>query len=154
MSATRNSRSTATSDATGMPASALNLFTEIPRRQMALMSQSASALYRGSEAVRKIQQQAAQRASERQEAAAERLREPCDLNEVMAIQTELLRFNLEAAADYWQQLTKTLFKVQAEMVGTVGQVLEPGDEPTLDGLQRAFAATLNGGAATAAAAAH
>lgn len=142
----RSSRSTAAGDASDAATNAMNLFTDLPRRQMALMSQSASALYRGTEALRKIQQQAAQRASERQEAAAERLREPCDMNEVVAIQTDLLRFNLEAAADYWQQLAKTLFKVQAEMVGSVGHVLEP-DEPTLDHLQRAFEATLNGGAA-------
>ena len=150
----KNSRASTPGDATAVPTAALNLFTDLPRRQLALMSQSASAMYRGSEAVRRIQQQAAQRASERQEAAAERLREPCDINEVMAIQTELLRFNLEAAADYWQQLTKTLFKVQAEVVGSVGQVLESGDEATLDGLQRAFAATLNGAAVSPAVATH
>jgi hypothetical protein len=70
----------------------------------------------------------------------------------MAIQTELLRFNVQEAAQYWQQIATAAFKAQADLVGTAGQALEAsGDEPTLDSLQRAFEASLNGSASTAGA---
>jgi hypothetical protein len=128
-----------------------NLLSDLPRRQLALMTQSASALFRGSEAVRKVQQQAAQRATAQHAQAAERLREPCDFNDLLAIQGELLRFNLQEAAQYWQQVATAALKVQADLVGSATEVLDAG-EPTLDSLQKAFAASLNGTVASATAA--
>jgi hypothetical protein len=146
----RSSRSASTGDSGTDASSSMNLVTDLPRRQLAMMSQSASALYRGSETVRQIQQQAAQRASQHHQEAAEKLRESRDFGEVMAIQTELLRVNLQESAQYWQQLATAVLKVQSEMISGAGQVLDPGAEPTLDALQRAFAATLNGSATEAA----
>jgi hypothetical protein len=129
------------------------MMTDLPRRQLAMLSQSASAWYRGSETVRQIQQQAAQRASQQHQQAAERLRGSRDFGELMAIQGDLLRFNLQETALYWQQMATALLKVQSEMISGAGDVLNPAAEPTLDALQRAFAQTLNGGA-TAESAAH
>lgn len=68
----------------------------------------------------------------------------------MAIQAELLRVNLQESAQYWQQLATAVLKVQSEMISGTGQVLDPGAEPTLDALQHALAATLNGSATEAA----
>jgi len=147
------SRSASVGDAATDISTAPNLLTDLPRRQMALLSQSASAIYRGSEAVRQIQQQAAQRAAEHHQEAMEKLRGTRDFNEVMAIQAELLRYNLQESAQYWQQLTSAVLKLQAEMISGAGQMDDPGAEPTLGGLQRAFAATLNGEAPEAAEAA-
>ena len=132
------------------PASPMNLVTDLPRRQLAMLSQSASMLYRGSEALRQIQQEAAERASRQHQEAAEKLRDSRDFGEVMAIQTELLRFNLQESAQYWQQLATAVLKLQSEMISGAGQALDPGSEPTLDALQRAFADTLNGSASEAA----
>ena len=132
-------------------ASPINLVTDLPRRQLAMLSQSASTLYRGSEALRQIQRQAAERASRQHLEVAEKLRDSRDFGEVMAIQTELLRFNLQESAQYWQQLATAVLKLQSEMVRGAGQVPDPGSEPTLDALQRAFADTLNGSASEAAA---
>ena len=145
----RSLSSSSADDGTAGANSAANMLADLPRRQLAMLSQSASVLYRGSEAVRQLQQQAAQRASEHHQEAAEKLRDSRDLNEMMAIQTELLRFNLQESAQYWQQLATTMLKVQAEMISGAGQVLDSGAEPTLDALQRSFEATLND-AATAA----
>lgn len=147
---TRSSRSGTSGDAATDPFSAANLLADLPRRQLAMLSQSASVLYRGSETLRQLQQQAAQRASEHHQEAAEKLRESRDLNEMMAIQTELLRFNLQESAQYWQQMTTAMLKVQADMISGAGQVLDPGAEPTLDALQRSFEATLSSAATTAA----
>src|SRR4051794_30556769 len=128
----------------------LGFLADLPRQQMALITQSASALLRASESVRKVQQQAAHRASAQHQEVAERLRAPCDFGELMAIQTDLLRFNVQEAAQYWQQIATAAFKAQADLVGTAGQALEAGgEEPTLDSLQRAFEASLNGSASTA-----
>jgi len=148
----RNTRTNSAGDAENSTnteaANAASLLADLPRRQMALVSQAASALYRGSEAVRQVQQDVAKRATDRHQEAAEKLREARDFSEVMAIQTELLRYDLQESAQYWQQVTTALLKVQAEMITGAGEMLDPSAaEPTLDSLQRAFAATLNGSAA-------
>lgn len=144
---TRNPRSGSDDQATGDALAPLNMLADLPRRQMALMTQSASAMLRGSDSLRKIQQAAAQRALAQQEQVAERLRAPVDFNELLTIQAELLRFNLQEAAQYWQQLTTTALKVQAEMISNAGAGVDTGAEPTLDSLQRAFEASLNDTAA-------
>jgi phasin protein len=147
---TKTSRGTSGETTASVSATPLGLLADLPRQQMALITQSASALLRASESVRKVQQQAAHRASAQHQEIAERLRAPCDFSELMAIQTELLRFNVQEAAQYWQQIATAAFKAQADLVGTAGQALEAsGDEPTLDSLQRAFEASLNGSASTA-----
>jgi hypothetical protein len=148
----RNPRSNSTGDVQQATAwTPLNILADLPRKQLELMTRSATAVYRGSEAMRKIQQQAAHRASAHHEEAAEKLRGHCDLSEVFAIQADLLRFNLQEAASYWRQLASTALKVQVEMVGSAGEVLDTGSEPSLEALQQAFAASLRGSAdATAA----
>jgi Phasin protein len=143
----RSASSEATTPASTPP---LGLLADLPRQQMALITQSASALMRASESVRKVQQQAAHRASAQHQQVAERLRGPCDFNELMAIQSELLRFNMQEAAQYWQQIATAAFRAQADLVGTAGQALEAGaGEPTLDSLQKAFEASLNSSASSA-----
>ncbi|MDB5883055.1 MAG: hypothetical protein JWP43_2933 [Ramlibacter sp.] len=147
----RSSSGEATSAAATAP---LGLLADLPRQQLALITQSASALLRASEGVRKVQQETAHRAVAQHQQLAEKLRAPCDLNELMAMQGELLRFNLQEAARYWQQIFTAGFRAQAELVSTAGQTLDAaGGEPTLDSLQKAFEASLNG-AASATAGAH
>jgi hypothetical protein len=148
----KTSRSTASETTASASMAPLGLLADLPRQQMALMTQSASALLRASESVRKVQQQAAHRASAQHQEIAERLRAPCDFNELMSIQGELLRFNIQEATQYWQQIVTATLKAQADLVGTAGQALDPGGEPTLDSLQRVFEASLNGAAATGSAA--
>jgi hypothetical protein len=133
-----------------MPAKVLAAWTELPRRQMALMTHSATALFRGSQELRRIQHEAARRAMERHEETAERLREPCEFSDLVALQVELVRFNVQEAANYWSELANAALKLQADMVSSAGEaVIEGASEPTLESLQRAFEATLNGEAAAA-----
>jgi len=129
----------------------MNVLTELPRRQLALVAQSASALLRGSQELRQIQQEIEQRATEHYEEVIDRLHGECDYNDLMAVQTELLRFNMQEGMQYWQQLATAGMKMQAEMASSARDVaLEGGAAPTLDSLQRVFAATLNGAGAAAA----
>ena len=147
----RNSRSTSADDTQVAAWTPLNILADLPRKQLELLTRSATAVYRGSEALRKIQQQAAHRASIHHEEATEKLRGQCDLSEVWAIQADLLRFNLQEAAHYWQQLASTVLKVQVDLVGGAGEALDTGSEPSLEALQQAFAASLDGSTANATA---
>jgi hypothetical protein len=141
----KSSRAGAARQMTENPFSNMNLLTELPRRQLAMMAQSAGALFRGSQEVRQIQQDAAQRATEHYAEAVDRLRGECDYNDVLSVQAELFRFNIQEAAQYWQQLATAGMKMQAEVFSTAREAaLEGGADPTLDSLQRVFAATLNG----------
>ena len=139
-------RNASSDEAAGAVLAPLDFLADLPRKQMVLMTQSASALLRASEAVRKVQQQAAHRASAQHQEVAERLRSPCDFNELLVIQAELLRFNMQEAAQYWQQIASAALKAQVDLAGTAGEALNAGSEPTLDSLQKAFAASLDGGA--------
>ncbi len=139
----KTSRSNASDGSQRAVPAAFELISDLPRRQMALATQSASALLRASEALRKVQQQAAQRALQQHEQVTVRLQAPCDFNELMTIQAELMRFNLQEAAQYWQQVTTAALKMQSEMISSSGGAVDAGGEPTLDALQRAFENSLN-----------
>lgn len=141
---TRSQRGSSTRG-TNIPASALTAWADLPRRQLALATYSATAFLRGSQELRRIQQETAERATQHHEETAERLREPCDFSDLVALQAELVRFNLQEAAHYWNQLANAALKWQADMVSSAGEaMIEGASEPTLESLQRAFEATLNG----------
>jgi hypothetical protein len=146
---TRNPRATTAEEQQNAVLAPLNMLADLPRRQMALAAQSTSAVLRASESLRKVQQQAAHRALLQHEEVAERLRGPCDFNELLSIQAELLRFNMQTAAEYWQQVMTAALKAQSEVVSSAGEVLDAGGEPTLYTLQRAFADSLHGTSAEA-----
>jgi Phasin protein len=103
-----------------------NLFSDLARQQLALFNEAASAVLKGSEAVRKIQQQAAHLASTQHESAAERLRAVHEPSEVMTIQSELLRSDLQGVVQYWQQLTAALVQAQVDMISSSGRALMTG----------------------------
>lgn len=142
----KTSRTSTTEETTSDTLAPLNFLADLPRQQMALVTKSATAWLRASESVRKVQQQAAHRASAQHEQAAERLRVPCDFTELMTIQSELLRFHMQEAAQYWQQITSAALKIPVEIAGSASQVLASNSEPTLESLQKAFEASLNGAA--------
>lgn len=147
----RNPRSSS-ADESQAAWTALNVLADLPRKQLELMTRSATAVFRSSEAMRKIQQQAAHRAALHHEEVTEKLRGQLDFGEVVAIQADLLRFSMQEAAHYWQQLAGTALKMQVDLVGSAGEALETGSEPSLEALQQAFAASLDG--ATEATARH
>lgn len=94
-----------------------NMFGDFGRRQMAVATEGAGVLFRGFEAMRKIQEQTAHQAGARHEAAAEKLKAGSSPNDVLAIQSDLLRFDVEAATRYWQQLGAAAMEMQTEMLG-------------------------------------
>jgi hypothetical protein len=101
-----------------------NFLSELGRHQLALAVEGTTALCRGSEALRKIQQDAAHDASVFHEETAQRLFASCQPAELMAIQSELMRFTLQSAGSYWQKIAARMMQTQVEMIKSVTHVLE------------------------------
>lgn len=106
------------------PASPWNFLADLNRRQLALAAESMSALCRGSEALRGIQQDAAHEASVRHADMAQKLLEPCQPADLMSMQSELLRFGLQSASRYWQQLATQMMQTQVDMMSSVSHLLD------------------------------
>lgn len=110
--------------ASGSELAAWNFFSEIGRQQLAMITESASALYRGNETLRKIQQETAHAASVRHGEAAHKLLSPSQPADLMAIQSELLHTNVQSATQYWQQLAAATMKAQKEMMTSMSHLLD------------------------------
>jgi hypothetical protein len=74
--------------------------------------------------MRKVQQQAAHQASEHYATAAQKLRVACQPADLLAVQSELLRFDLQEASQYWQQLVTAALQAQTEMMTTASHMLD------------------------------
>ena len=84
----------------------------------------ATAMFRGFEAMRKVQEHAAHAAAQRHAAAGERLKRECAPAQVAAIQSDLLRFDLEASVRYWQQLAAAAMEMQTEMLASLYELVD------------------------------
>jgi Phasin protein len=116
-----------------------NFLAEIGRQQFAVAAECTSAMYRGSENLRKIQLETAHEASVRHGQAAEKLYGHGHASDVLPIQSELLRSDLQSATQYWQQLMVAAMQMQREMMASMSHMLEneKGDsvKSALDALQ-------------------
>ena len=101
-----------------------NVLSELGRHQLALAVDGTTAQCRGSEALRKIQQDAAHLASVFHEETAQRLFASCQPTELIVIQSEILRFTMQSAGRYWQQIAASAMQTQVEMIKSVTHVLE------------------------------
>lgn len=139
----KNHRSVAAREAAVVASAPFELLTEFGRQQLAIAAEGACALFRGSENMRRIQQQAAHQACSHYEAAAQKLRGMPDAAGLMSIPSDLLRFDLQEASHYWQQLAETALKTHIDMMGAAGQMLSVGAssglKPALQAWQTALA---------------
>ena len=101
-----------------------NFLADIGRQQLAVATESTSAMYHGFENLRRIQQETAHQASVRHGEAAEKLFGPCQSSDVLSIQAELLRGDLQSAGQYWQQLMAGTMQMQSEMVASMSRMLD------------------------------
>jgi hypothetical protein len=101
----------------------LSTAADLGRQQMVVATESAAAMFRGFEAIRKIQEQAAHTASTRHSAALEKLKDasPADM---VALQAELMRFDFESAAQYWQQLSAAALEMESQMMGCANHLVD------------------------------
>jgi hypothetical protein len=110
---------------------AFNTAADLGRQQAVVAAESACALFRGFEAMRKIQEEAAHEASQRHADAAQKLRGSCQPADLMAVQSELLRFDFDAAGRYWQQLAAAALEMQTEIMGCASHLID--SETMLEG---------------------
>jgi hypothetical protein len=116
--ATRSTSSTTTAPAAGFDA--LGAVTDLPRRQMALASYSATAWLRGVQELQRVQVESSQRA----------------FHEAVRYWQELANAALKLQADVVSSAGEA--------------VAQGASEPTFDAFQRAFDATLGGSTGTSA----
>lgn len=124
-------RRTPNANARGAPAAALpeaawNAANELPRQQLSLAAESACAMFRGFETMRRIQEKAAHQALEHYARAAEQIRQADEPGRLMEIQADLLRFDLEGATQYWQQLGAAAVDMQREVMGCYAHLVDNG----------------------------
>lgn len=123
---------------TGTGATPWNLMVDFGRQQFAVSTEATSLMFRGTEAMRKIQQQAAHEASLRHHAALQKLQTDSDPGDLLAVQTELLRLDVEQASRYWQQLARTAMQTQMEILGCAGQLFAGRSDETVRSVTQAF----------------
>ncbi|MDO8455400.1 MAG: phasin family protein [Burkholderiaceae bacterium] len=138
----KTSRPTSTYEAHGQDLTPWSFLADLSRQQLSFATESVSAIFRSSEAMRKVQQQAAHQASEHYAAAAQKLRGASQPADLMAIQSELLRFDLQESSQYWQQLMTAALQAQTEMMTTASHILDSdsgsGVKSALEAMQAAI----------------
>src|SRR5690606_13000796 len=105
-------RPAATPDA----AASLEALASVPHQQLVAATEGACAVFRGFETMRKVQEQAAHHALTRHQQALDKLRQAQDPAKWMEIESELLRFDVEGATRYWQQLGEAALQMQGEIM--------------------------------------
>lgn len=126
-----------------------NAINEITRQQLAAIADGASSLLRASEVLGQVQQQAMQRAALTQQQTAEKLRSMNHPGELMIIHSGLVMTTVQETAQFWQELTAAGMRLQAEMMGRVGQQQNTGSNvagaaisPVVQAWQSMFTAPL------------
>lgn len=95
---------------------AADLPADLGREQMALACEASSALWRGFETMRVVQQRAVHECSQRHQAAARQLGRTANASDLMVIPLTLLQQDLQGASRCWQDLAAAALETQTEMV--------------------------------------
>lgn len=109
------------------PPAATDWATDFTRQQMVVASEGACAVFRGFQAMRGIQEQAAQEAAARHAAGIEKLRVAATPLELLSVQGELLRSDLQSATQYWQQLAGVAMEMNTELFGCTAHLVDTED---------------------------
>lgn len=118
----------AVSDGAASMLAPLNMLSDVTRQQLTMMTEATCAVLGSSEALGKIQQQAAHQASLRHNAAAESLRGEVEPLEILTIQGDLVRQDMQEAAQYWAQLASAVMRTQLDMMGRMTHLLNSGTQ--------------------------
>jgi len=106
------------------PFAPLGILADLGRQQMCVAAEASSAMLRGFETMRRIQQEAAHEASERHQAAAAKLHGACAPADLMAMQAGLWQADWQSANRYWQDLAGTALEMQVEMMGCASHLMD------------------------------
>jgi hypothetical protein len=127
MATTNARRSAASKAARAAPAPALDRAADFNRQQMVAASEAASALFRGFEVIRRIQEQAAHAAAERHAVAAEQMRSRPSPADVAMLQAEVLGQDLASAARCWRELADATLEMNTEVLNSAVQLVNAED---------------------------
>ncbi|MES2190976.1 MAG: phasin family protein [Pseudomonadota bacterium] len=139
----KNSRSTVSPEATALNGIKNNPLHDIGRQQMSLAAHTAAILFHGTEMIRQIQQEAAREATERHEAMAENIAQDSTPAQMMALQSELLNFDLQSGAKYWQSIASALIKTQVELMACATHAVDARSSDGMKPALEAWNTTLN-----------
>lgn len=149
-SSRQTSASASASDSATSMLAPLNMLSDVTRHQLSLMTETACAVLGSSEALAKVQEQAVHQASVRHQAAAERLRGEVEPVDVLTLQSDLLRQDVQEAAQYWSQLVSAAMKTQLDMMGRMTDMFNTGSQggltTAIDAWLTAVAASTKGAA--------
>ena len=106
----------------------LATWNDLPRQQMAATAQACCAMFRGFETIRRVQQKTAHQALAHRQAIAEKLKEPCHPLDLVAMQAELVRFDVQGATMYWQQIASAVLEMQRELLGNAASAQADAEE--------------------------
>lgn len=106
----------------------LAAWNDLPRQQLAAATQACCAMFRGFESIRRVQQKTAHQALAHHQVIAEKLKEPCHPMDLVAMQAEMVRFDLQGAAMYWQQLASAMLEMQRELLGSAAAAQADTDQ--------------------------
>lgn len=95
-----------------------------PSRASGPAAQACCAVFRGVETIRRVQQQAAHEAFTHHQDLAKKLEAPCSPTELVAVQAELLRVDVEGAAHDWQQLASAMLEMPRDLLGSTTSAVQ------------------------------
>jgi hypothetical protein len=122
---TQTTQNTPATAASGTDLNVWSMLADLARQQLAVTTESTSAICRGSEAMRRIQQDAAHQASVHHAQASQKMRaSSCQPADLLAIQAELLRVDMQDAGQYWQQLASAALQTQIDMMTSVSRMFD------------------------------
>jgi hypothetical protein len=99
-------------------------FADAQRQQMTVAGEAAGAMLRGVEAIRQIQERSALEAVERHSKAARHWAAATDPAALLLAHANLLREDLEAAGQYWQEMAASALETQCEIAACCAQLVE------------------------------
>lgn len=114
----RGRRAVEANSAAATPEAVLpTLAADYAREQFAMAMEASAAFFGGLDAMRRIQQRAAQLTSARHRDAAKALRHTATPSDLMVLPFELWRSDCEAAAGCWQELAGAALEAQTQALG-------------------------------------
>lgn len=126
-------------------ADASHQMLDAARGQLALATDAATILFKGVEAIRKIQLDAAHRSSQRHEMVARQLHAECTPSDIARLQGQLLDYDLKGAAQYWQQMGAAMLNTQVQLMACATHAADGSPDaawkPALETWQAAVAGT-------------
>lgn len=119
-----------------------NHLVDLQRQQLALAAECASAMFRGVESIRRIQQEAAHQASAHHAAATQQLRGPEQPADLMALLSTPLRVDMEGVEKYWKQLAAATVQAQTEMLNSMCHMFNNESSSNVNSMQEIMQAAM------------